>query len=334
MRLLVACLVILGFFPPHAAAADAGANLVRLLPEEFAGCKPSGEDRTFTRDTIFEYLGGAGEAYLAYGFRGLLVREYTDAARSPLVAEIYDMTGAADAFGIFSNDPNGEDAQVGSEALYGAGLLRFWKGPYFVRLLARKENAGTRDTLTSLGLKIATAITEEGTKPVILACLPRDRLKKGSVRYFHKQVSLNTYYYLADENVLRLDERTEAVLGRYKEGWSQALLVVCRYRTPADAQRAYLKFSQAYFSIKIDADGGPVIEKIENGEFAAARLAGACLILVFESSDRRSCEALLRAAESRVQNVFPWKSPAPGPRELSERQTVRRESKAFGGPGG
>ena len=310
MRFLMACLIIIGLLPPLAAATGPGADLARLLPDEIAGWKPSGPDRAFTRDTIFEYMDGAGETYLGYGFRRLLVREYAEAAGALLVAEIYDMASAADAYGIFSNDPDGEDVQVGREAIYGGGLLRFWKGPYFVRLLAEKETEETKGLVTRLGLRIAAAIPEDGSKPALLGCLPQERLEKKSLRYFHKQVSLNAHYYLADENVLLLDERTEAVLARYKEGWDKAMLLVCRYQTPGDARRAYLKFGRAYFSVAADPNKGTTIEMIENGEFAGARLAGACLILVFESPDRKSCDTLLRAAESRIQEVFPWKSAA------------------------
>jgi hypothetical protein len=310
MRFLMACLVIIGLLPPLAAAADPGPDLSRLLPDEIAGWKPSGGDRAFTRETIFEYMDGAGETYLGYGFRRLLVREYVDPAGTLLVAEIYDMAAAPDAYGIFSNDPDGDVVQVGREAIYGGGLLRFWKGPYFVRLLAEKETGETRSVLIGLGLRIAAAIPEGGSKPALLACLPQERLEKKSIRYFHKQVSLNAHYYLADENVLQLDERTEAVLARYREGWGKAMLLICRYRTPADARRAYLKFSRAYFSVAIDPNAGTTIEMIENGDFAGARIAGACLILVFEGPDRKSCDSLLRSAESRIQEVFPWKNGA------------------------
>ena len=75
MRFLVACLVIFGLMPPLAAAAGAGADLARLLPGEIAGWKPAGEDRMFTRENIFDYMDGAGEIYLAFGFRQVLVRE-------------------------------------------------------------------------------------------------------------------------------------------------------------------------------------------------------------------------------------------------------------------
>lgn len=308
VRFLVACLVLLGLLPPLLAALDGPADLGRLLPAEFAGWRPAGEDRAFTRDTIFEYMDGAGEIYLAYGFRRLLVREYAGPSGSPLVAEIYDMAGPADAYGIAANDQDGEDIAVGRDGLYGGGLLRFWKGPYFVRLLAEKETDGTRGLLAEMGRAIAAAIPEEGPRPALMDALPAEHLDRKSLRYFHKQVSLNNHYYLADENVLLLDERTEVALARYREGWEKVLLLVCRYRSAADARSAYMKFGRDYFAARTDAGGGPVIEKIENGEFAGARQADAFVILVFQSSDRAACAALLRAAESRIQEVFPWKS--------------------------
>ena len=308
VRFLAVCLVLFGLLPPLLAALGAPADLGRLLPSEFSGWKPAGEDRAFTRDTIFEYMDGAGEIYLAYGFRRLLVREYAGPSGSPLVAEVYDMTGPADAYGIAANDQDGENVEVGRDGLYGGGLLRFWKGPYFVRLLAEKETEGTRGLLVEMGRAIAAAIPSEGRRPALMDALPTERLDRKSLRYFHKQVSLNNHYYLADENVLSLDEGTEVALARYKEGWGKALLLVCRYGTAADARQAYSKFGRDYFSVKLGAGGGPVIERIENGEFAGARQADVFLILVFQSSNKAVCAALLRAAESRIQEVFPWKS--------------------------
>lgn len=304
-RLFIIGCVLLAPFAPR-ASADAGPGLARFLPDKIAGWTPSGDDRVFTRETIARHAGGASsENLLAYGFRRLLAREYAGAAGARLTVEIHDMTTAADACGIFMNDPEGDGLNVGRAAAYRAGALRFWKGPYYVRLTAGKETAGTRGALEEIGLKIAAAIPEGGSKPRLLECLPPQGMEGRSARYFHRQVSLNAHYYLADENVLHLDGRTEAVLARYKEGRTSALLLVCRYRTPTDARRACLNFSRAYFSARFDPASDPAIEKIETGDFAGVRVTGACLIIVLESSARTSCGLLLRAAEARVLKAFP-----------------------------
>jgi len=303
--LLIACCVLLGVPALRASAGD-DRGLARFLPDKIAGWTPAGGDRIFTRGTIARYADGpGGETLLAYGFRRLLARDYAGASGARLTVVIYDMAAAADACGVFLNDPEGIEIGVGRAAVYRAGALRFWKGPYYVRLLAAKEAAGTRAALTRIGLEIAAAIPGGGAKPLLLECLPPDGMAGKSARYFHKQVSLNAHYYLADENVLLLDEGTEAVLARYSEGRSSALLLVCRYRTPADAGRACLSFSRAYFSARFDPAADPAVERIETGEFAGVRLTGACLIIALESSGRTSCGSLLRAAEARVLRVLP-----------------------------
>jgi hypothetical protein len=312
MRFLIACLILFAPFPGLAGTPPGSDDLGRFLPSETAAWKAAGEDRTFTRDTISGYLDGGAEAYLAYGFRRLLVREYSGPSGASLVAEVYDMGGAADAYGISANNRDGAEAAIGRDGRYGGGLLRFWKGPCFVRLLAEPETGATRGLLEEMGRTIAAAIPEDGRRPRIMDCLPVERLDRKSLRYFHKQVSLNSHYYLADENVLMLDEGTEAGLATYTEGWEKAMLLVCRYRSAADARRAYLRFGRAYFSSKVDSRGGPVVEKIETGKYAGARQADAFLILVFESPDRARCTALLRATESKIREVFATANRTPG----------------------
>lgn len=316
MRTLAAAFVCLGFLPSLLAPAGGPPALARLLPDEIAGLKPRGEDRIFTRETVGRFLDGAGGTCLAFGFRRLLVRDYgKPEGDSVLVAEIYDMSGSGDAYGFFSSDQDGEDAGIGRGALYHGGILRFWKGPYCVRVLAKDEIGEAKRLVLGLGVRIAAKIPEDGDKPALVACLPPEHLKEKSVRYFHKQVSLDASYYLADENALLLSEKTEVALGQYTQGWGEVLLLVCRYPAPADARRAYLRFGRDYFPVKIDPAGREVVAEIDPGEFAGARRTGSFLILVLESPGRRNCESLLRAAEARTLEVFaPGKTRPPGAR--------------------
>ena len=62
--------------------------------------------------------------------------------------------------------------------------------------------------------------------------------------------------YLADENVLLLDENTEVVLAHYKTGWRRPLLVICRYPSAKRAREAFVRFSRDFFSPGIDLGRG------------------------------------------------------------------------------
>ena len=87
---------------------------------------------------IFDYMNGAGELYLAYGFDHLEVYEYTADDQDSILVEVYVMNTSDDAFGLLSLDWGGEPVTLQStpsfqsnpavappyRALYGMGLLR------------------------------------------------------------------------------------------------------------------------------------------------------------------------------------------------------------------
>jgi hypothetical protein len=287
------------------AARGESFDMARLLPAEVDGWKASGADRVFTPQTVAAWKDGLGETCLRYAFSGLLVRTYAGPDGASATVEIYDMTEARDAYGLFTNDLEGEAAGVGRESLYQAGRLRFWKGPFFVRLSGPAGNAGIKGTLHNLGRRIASAIPVDPLKPKLVGCLPEDKLNRRSVRYFHKQESLDTAYFLADETVLGLDATTEAVVGQYDVPGGEATVLVCRYPSQDAARRAFRRFSRDYFSLKADPASPMVLEKLAEAGYAASRLEGRSLVLVLESPSEEACRSLVAAASALVRTLFP-----------------------------
>ncbi|MDH4196016.1 MAG: hypothetical protein OEW05_01255 [Candidatus Aminicenantes bacterium] len=287
------------------SAVDETPMLKRLLPAEVAGWRADpAADKAFTRDTIFTYMDGAGELYLAYAFRGLEVREYADGRGGTIAVELYDMGKPSDAYGIFTQDLDGDPAAVGREGLYGAGLLRFWKGRFFVRILADRETEETKRVVLGLGVLAAARLSDEGERPRLVAALPAAGLEAGSVRYFHRQVSLNSHYYLADDNVLGLGETTDAVLGTYRLPRGKAMLLLCKYGRAADARQAYLRLCEGFFSEPCRRKDEQHVEQLESGETAGVKRHGFFLVLVLEAPDVAACEGLLLAAQKTIQEVF------------------------------
>lgn len=286
-------------------AADETPMLKSLLPAEVAGWRADpAADKAFTRDTIFTYMDGAGELYLAYAFRGLEVREYADGRGGSIAVELYDMGKPADAYGIFTQDRDGEAAAVGREGLYGAGLLRFWKGRFFVRILADRETEETKRIVLALAVRAAARLADDGGQPRLVAALPPAGLEAGTVRYFHQQVSLNSHYYLADENVLGLSADTEAVLATYRLPQGKAMLLLSKYIRADDARRAYLRLCEGFFSEPCRRKDELHIERLESGDSAGVKRNGSFLVLVLEAPDAAECERLLLAAAKTIQEVF------------------------------
>ena len=297
-----AFLILLGLslFAPQAARAD--ENMLRL-PQQVLGWKTDGQDKVFTRQTIFDYMDGGGEIYLAYDFQRLLAREYAKAGAPRIVAEVYQMASSRDAYGVFTHDRDGQPAAVGQMGLYSPGLLRFWKDHFFVRLQAEDETPEVKTALMALGTQVASGVPREGRKPSLLAALPPQGLIESTVHYFHTSVSLNIHYFIADSNLLDLSSKTEAVLARYQQGSEKPYLLIVSYPRPGDAQTALAQFCKAY--LHETPTGDAVFSKLEKGQFAGSRREDRTLLLVFEAGSRESAEKLLDLAASQVKGGTP-----------------------------
>jgi hypothetical protein len=282
--------------------ARADENMLQL-PQEVLGWKTDGPDKVFTRQTIFDYMDGGGEIYLAYDFQRLRAREYAKPGAPRIVAEVYRMTSSGDAYGIFTHDTDGQPVSLGQAALYSAGLLRFWKDRFFVRLQAEDETPEVKATLMALGNQIASRIPQNGEKPSLLLALPPQGLIEPSIHYFHTSVSLNIHYFLSDSNLLDLNSGTEAVLARYQQGSEKPYLLIVRYPRPGDAKAAFQQFSKVY--LREFPAGDAVFGKLEKGQFAGGRREDRALLLVFEAGSRESAEKLIDLAASQMKGVTP-----------------------------
>ena len=130
------------------AAEPGGGVMAVTWPSSLGAWQRLGEPRRVDPAGIFEYMDGAGELYLAYRFDHLEVAEYGAAGEDQVLAEVYLMGSGDDAYGLLSQDWGGEPVVLGEggcRGLYGAGLLRASCGTRFVRVLATRETAASRE---------------------------------------------------------------------------------------------------------------------------------------------------------------------------------------------
>jgi hypothetical protein len=276
------------------------AQDAQLKTEDLAAFVPAStgawrgvEDRSFDPDTIFDYIDGSGEVYRSYNFRRLFARRFEAAGQAAVIVDLFDMGAAADAFGVFTHDREGEDAGLGQDGTYKSGLLSFWQGPYFISITAESDSPATRGAVFDLGRRIAAAIKVTGERPAILTILPQAGLDPTTIRFFHTHVILNYHYFVAAENILRLGPETDAVLARYAE---KTRLLLVRYPDSGRATEAVRSFTAAYMP---DARR-PGFVRTENGAWTAVRLTGRTLAVVFDAPDEGAAEGLLDAVFGRA----------------------------------
>ena len=268
-----------------------GASLPERAP--CPGWK-AGEVQRVAPSGIFDYMDGAGELYLAYGFKELLVREYTKPGEPTITCELYRMPTSADAFGLYSQDRTGKQLAIGQGAVYASGLLIVWQGNYFIRLLAERETPGAKTCATALAKQIAATCGPAGKPPAELAWLPARGLDKLSIHYFHTQMVLNYFHFVSTQNLLNLSTRTNAVMGTYRTKNGKSLALVVGYPSATAASSAWSKFRKGYMA-GLKPEGEFSVARQEDGKWIAGKVKGRKAHIVLESPTRDECVRLIRS---------------------------------------
>ncbi len=268
------------------------------LPSEVAGWKWEKKDLRYNSKTVFSYMDGAAELYLAYGFENVAVRRYDKSGKPPITLEVYEMDSSEDAYGVFSYEQQDETAGIGQGSEFGGGLLRFWKGKCFVSIYAEGEGPEVESGILEIGKIIANSIASVGPEPKLLALIPgRDfGLVDKSVRYLRSHILLNQRFFIAQQNILNITRKTEAVLAQYIQDKQKTQLLLIRYPGPKEAADAYQSFMKSYLP---DAAGKDRL-RIEDRKWTFARQRNEFVIIVFGVATEGSGEKLIKTTEGKL----------------------------------
>jgi hypothetical protein len=268
------------------------------LPDSAAGWTWDKDEMGYDARTVFGYMDGGAELYLAYGFQHLRVRKFEWADHPPITLELYEMASSEDASGVFAFERHDDAVGIGQGSEFGAGLLRFWKGRYFVRIYADWEGADVDSAILAMGRTTAEGIRETGAESALVALIPGKSfgLVDRSVCFLRNHVLLNQRLFIAHQNILNLTPRTEVVLAQYAAGEQTIQLLLVHYPSAKEAAVAYESFMSAY---RPDALGKGAV-KTEERKSAMARRRGEAVVIVFGAPTAADAEALLKATENRL----------------------------------
>jgi len=268
------------------------------LPTEVEGWKWDGKEMKYNNKTLFDYIDGAAELYLAYGFQNLAVRRFEKSNQPPITLELYEMASSEDAYGVFSFDQQDEAIGIGQGSEFGGGLLRFWKGKYFVSTYADGEGTEVESTILKMGRATADSIRATGPEPKLIDFIPGKDLGlvDKSVRYLKSHVLLNQRFFVAHQNILNLSRKTEAVLAQYLQDKQKIQLLLIRYPNAKEAGDAYQNFMQAYLP---DAQGKDR-SKTEDGKWTFARKRDEFVLILFGAPTEADAEALIKTTDEKL----------------------------------
>jgi hypothetical protein len=263
--------------------------VVDLLPEQIDTWTRSDSATSYDRETIFDYINGAGEVYRSYAFDRVAVVVYTGSQGPDITVELFDMGNTADAYGVFSYAREQEETGIGGGYEQKGRVLCFWQDRYYVCVASEERTADSDRALLDISRAISGRLPPASDPPDLVAMLPGAGLVAFSERFFHLHQSLNYNYYLARENILELSPETDAVLARYAPGSTYLLLI--RYANESDAAAAVSSFRQGYLP---EADDSQTVET-GNGAFQSYGRRDRFVVVVLDAVSETAADDLLQA---------------------------------------
>ncbi len=274
-----------------AAAGGSVTDFKQGIPRKLLDWVSTGDDAVYDRKTIFDYMDGGAEVYLAFDFKEVFVREFKTPTGDQIALDIYDMGSSAEAFGVFTCDREDPGAGIGQESEYGLGLLRFWQGRYFVSVTVAGDEEKAERAVLELGKAVAPLLGPPGEPPSLIKLLPETGLLKDKTSFFHSVINLNNRFFVSSDNILNLEPgKTDCLLAEYSTGDKETgKLLLIQYPDDVQAEAARQSFLRAF--LPEAAETGTALT--ENKKWVLARLKKNLLSIVFEAPSKEWAENLV-----------------------------------------
>ena len=167
---LFVCIILSVCLFPHAGVAGDAGDMKGLFPD-LDGWSRDGEPESYFPESLFEYINGAADVYLSYEFEELATLSYDSGEKSSLTIDIYRHGDLRNAFGIYSQEKSrsADFVSIGTEGYHDEGVLNFFHGPYYVKIMGFYLGENDKPLLTSVAQKIAGKLEGDPRFPEALA---------------------------------------------------------------------------------------------------------------------------------------------------------------------
>jgi len=269
-----------------------------LLPESVGDWVRQEAPVSYDRETIFDYINGAGEVYRSYAFRDVQVARYEKTDDGTVTVELFDMGSTEDAFGVFSFAREQEAEGIGSAYERKGSILCFWQDRFYLCVAAEQGTPDPEGVLEEVARGISQVLPAPADRPTLVTILPPEGLVPFSDRFFHTHQSLNYHYYLVRENVLNLTQETSAVLALYQPGPSY--LLVIEYEDEGDAASAVYGFREQYLLGSSEAE----TVTTPDGKLVSSHQHDRFVVVVLDAASESAAEDLRQAAVENLRQLL------------------------------
>ena len=284
--LLLPCLTVIN--------SQTKSDPTQSLPQTIEGWNASTE-RTFSDSTLYDYIDGGAELFLSFGFSKVYNRIYTQPNQPDILVDIFYMNSSYDAFGVFSFSVGQIGNDFGVQSQVANGAVVFWKDNYYISITCYPETDESKKAVTGLAQLIGNSIPQKGELPSILDYLPSQSLDKESIRYFRHYIWLNSHLFISNDNILNINQSTDAVLAKYRDN-DKSILLIIKYPNNSDAAAAKEKFVENYNQ---DLTNNPTA-KMKNGKLCGFDLINNFIVAVFNAADQDVISMLINQTKEKI----------------------------------
>jgi len=154
-----------------------------------SGWRQAGEIQTFGPNTLYEYINGGADLYLAYDFEELKVAEYQNDKKAAVTVEVYRHRTPTHAFGIYSQEryPGANFVDVGVQGYLEKEALNFLFGSTYVKITSFDAGPEDQSILLAFAKAVAGNLGEKGGFPSIVTAFPAEGKVKNSEKFMARK---------------------------------------------------------------------------------------------------------------------------------------------------
>lgn len=156
---------------------------------ELEGYKKSTDYPVYGPDNLWDFINGAADTYLSYGFVDLHIAEYKK-GKNVIKLEIYRHGNGTLAFGIYSTERSSSFrfVKLGAQGYIADGAVNFFKGSYYVKIRTYSKNEKTLQSTESLALKVSNMLEGDTEMPSVLSLFPENGRKVNDESFINESV--------------------------------------------------------------------------------------------------------------------------------------------------
>lgn len=269
--------------PSAAGQARQPAPELKAMLPQVAGWQLAEAAQSYFPESLFEYINGAAESYLAYDFKELLAAEFElRGGQATLTLDIYDMGTPLNAFGIFSAErfPENQPVAVGLMGYMEGETLYFVAGRYYVKLLGYGLGPEAGALLMDFARKVSAPVKDLGVAPPVFARFPRENMVAMSEKFINR-------------NFLGFEFLGRGFQVSYRFGQQEFEGFIAAFETEAQANTALQRLLEFYTKDRAPVEPVPLGWRIKSryGQLLIVGAAGSNLAGVVRVPDSLEKEA-------------------------------------------